>query len=239
MTPRPPSNRLLDALDPASRAELLAQSRCVDWCLGETVAEPRQRARHLHFPLSGFVSMMVAVDGRPGVETAMIGREGLLGSALLLGLKQESQLAVVQGEGVAWRVALAPLRLTLQANPDWRALLWRYVGVTMAQGARSAACLHYHAIVPRLARWLLMSQDRAQSNHFRLTHEFLSCMLGVRRVGVTEAAGRLRELDLIRYHRGELQVLDRAGLEARACSCYAEERRLGALAYRPSRAAAP
>lgn len=237
MNAHPPGNRLLDALDSSSCADLLAQSRCLDWRLGESLAEPRQRALHLHFPLSGFASLMVAVDGHPGVETAMIGREGVLGAALLLGLKQEPQQVVVQGAGRAWRVALAPLRLTLSANPEWQALLLRYVGGLMAQGARSAACLHYHAIVPRLARWLLMSQDRALSPHFQLTQEFLSCMLGVRRVGVTQAAGRLREQGLIRYQRGELQVLDRDGLLAQACSCYIEDRRLGALAYRPQRAA--
>ena len=125
----------------------------------------------------------------------------------------------------AWRIGAAAFRKELAASSALQTSLNRYLYVLMAQLASSAGCLRFHLIGPRLARWLLMTQDRAHADHFHVTHEFLAYMLGVRRVGITAAAGNLQRAGLVRYHRGELKVLDRAGLEDVACSCYATERR--------------
>jgi CRP-like cAMP-binding protein len=130
----------------------------------------------------------------------------------------------VQGSGSAWRVGRAEFRAELARSPPLRRLLDRYLYVLMAQLAGSAACLRFHEIRPRLARWLLMSQDRAHAERFHLTHEFLAYMLGVRRVGITAAAGAMQSSGLIEYRRGELHVIDRAGLEGAACECYASDR---------------
>ena len=153
----------------------------------------------------------------------MVGREGMLGAQLALGVATAPLRALVQGAGTAWRIGAGAFRRELARSPALQRSLDRYLYVLMAQLAASAACLRFHLIGPRLARWLLMSQDRAQADSFRVTHEFLAYMLGVRRVGITAAAGGLQRSGLIDYHRGELTVLDRAGLEAAACDCYAAD----------------
>lgn len=155
----------------------------------------------------------------------MVGREGMLGAQLALGVSSIPLHALVQGAGTAWRIAAAPFRHALSDSKALQLSLNRYVYVLMAQLATSAACTRFHRVEPRLARWLLMTQDRAHSDSFHLTHELLAHMLGVRRVGITGAACDLQRLGLIRYRRGAITVLDRAGLEAAACSCYAADRR--------------
>ena len=155
----------------------------------------------------------------------MVGREGMVGAQLALGVAVTPLRALVQGEGTARRVSAAAFRREVARSTTLQAGLNRYLYVLMTQLAASAACLRFHLISPRLARWLLMSHDHAQADKFRVTHEFLAYMLGVRRVGVTQAAGALQDSGLIRYHRGELTVLNRKGLEAAACSCYAADRK--------------
>jgi CRP-like cAMP-binding protein len=144
---------------------------------------------------------------------------------VVLGVRVAPLHGVVQGTGAAWRIETAAFERELLASEALQRGLHLYIQVLMTQLAASAACLRFHMIGPRMARWLLMTQDRAHSDAFPVTHEFLSYMLGVRRVGITIAAGVLQRAGLIEYHRGELKVLDRKGLEAAACSCYASDRR--------------
>jgi CRP-like cAMP-binding protein len=154
-----------------------------------------------------------------------VGREGMVGAELILGVLTTPLHSVVQGSGKAWSIAALPFRRELARSPALRQCLNRYLYVLMCQFAVSAACLRFHLIGPRLARWLLMTQDRAHSNSFHVTHEFLAYMLGVRRVGITSAAGDLQRAGLIEYRRGELIVVNRRGLEAAACGCYAANRK--------------
>jgi CRP-like cAMP-binding protein len=180
---------------------------------------------HAYFPIDGFISLLTLMDGNPGLEVGMVGREGMLGAPLRLGIPAAPLRALVQGAGSAWRIGSADLLRDIAQSPALQRGLDRYLYVRIVQLASAAACLRYHLIGPRLARWLLMSQDRAHADHLHVTHEFMAYMLGVRRVGVTVAAGALQRTGLIAYRRGEIRVLDRHGLEAMACSCYAADRR--------------
>ena len=165
------------------------------------------------------------MSGEVGLEVGMVGREGMLGSQLSLGVGAAPLHALVQGPGPAWRLETGAFNAELECSAALRREIGRYVYVLMTQLATSAGCARYHEIGPRLARWLLMSQDRAHARTFHMTQEFLGYMLGVRRVGITEAAGALQRAGLIEYQRGRLTVLDRAGLEAEACNCYAADRK--------------
>jgi CRP-like cAMP-binding protein len=217
-------NHLIESLPSSSRSRLLAICEPVDLALGEVLGEVGTPTRHVYFPTIGFISLVTTIKGRPTLEVGMVGREGMLGTQLVLGVETAPLHAVVQGAGAAWRVGASEFSRELARSAALQRRLNRYVYVTMAQLASSASCLRFHQIGPRLARWLLMTQDRAHSDNFRLTHEFLAYMLGVRRVGITTAASLLQRDGLIHYRRGEMQVLNRRGLKAAACSCYAADR---------------
>jgi CRP-like cAMP-binding protein len=218
-------NHLIELLPRKDRQRLLALCEPVQLALAEVIGEPGKPTRHVYFPTDGFISLVALVDGSPGVEVGMVGREGMLGAQLALGVVTAPFRALVQGEGAAWRVGAAAFRRELAVSKALQRGLNRYLYVLMAQQTASAGCLRFHLIGQRLARWLLMSQDRAHRSSFHVTHEFLAYMLGMRRVGITTAASVLQRSGLIKYHRGELTVLDRSGLEAAACSCYAADRK--------------
>ncbi|MEP7280931.1 MAG: Crp/Fnr family transcriptional regulator [Rubrivivax sp.] len=216
-------NHLIELLPRRDRTRLLAVCEPVQLELREELCARGERMRHVYFPTDGFISLVAQVDQHPSLEVGMVGREGMVGASLMLGVTTVPLRALVQGSGAAWRIDSAVFRRELARSPPLQRVLGGYLYVLMAQMAASAACLRFHLIQPRLARWLLMSQDRAHADSFQVTQEFLAYMLGVRRVGVTAAARALQHGGLIAYRRGELTVLDRAGLEAAACSCYASD----------------
>jgi CRP-like cAMP-binding protein len=220
-------NHLIERLPRVARQRFIAACESATLRLGDVLCEPGKPTRHVFFPVDGFISLVAPVDGKPALEVGMVGREGMLGAQLALGVATVPLHAVVQGPGTARRIAATAFRAELARSPALQRVMNRYLYVLMNQLASAAGCLRFHQIGPRLARWLLMSQDRAHADRFHVTHEFLAYMLGVRRVGITAAAGLLQREGLIEYHRGELAVLDRAGLEAAACGCYAADR----LAY--------
>jgi CRP-like cAMP-binding protein len=217
-------NHLIERLPRRERLRLLALCQPVQLVLGEVLCEAGTPTLHVYFPTEGFISLVARVDAHSGLEVGMVGREGMFGAQLVLGVAESPLRALVQGPGACWRVDVAAFTAELAASAALKRQLDRYLYVRTAQTVTAAGCLRFHLIGARLARWLLMSQDRAHSDQFHVTHECLAYMLGVRRVGVTVAAGRLQRLGLIAYHRGELTVRDRAGLEATACSCYASDR---------------
>ncbi|MDM0071706.1 Crp/Fnr family transcriptional regulator [Variovorax sp. J31P207] len=217
-------NRLVERLPRNDRRSLLALCEPVQLMLTEVLSELGKPTQHAYFPIDGFISLVARTDGHPGLEVGMVGREGMLGAQLALGVATVPLHALVQGPGAAWRITTADFRRELARSSALQRGLDRYIYVLMSQLAASAACQRFHLIGPRLARWLLMSRDRAHCDSFRVTHEFLALMLGVRRVGITTAASALQRRALIEYHRGDLTVLDRRGLEAMACGCYAEDR---------------
>lgn len=217
-------NQLLDHLPAAELRRLLAQSVRLPLRCGEQLATQDLPARTLLFPLQGFMSLVTPLDDHPLLQVGMVGREGVLGTQLLLGVPASPVSALVQEVGQAWALPAVELRRQLPASPALRRLLMRYLHVQLRLAATAAACLALHTLRDRLARWLLMGQDRAVADGFAVTQESLAHLLGVRRVGVTVAASGLQMAGLIRYHRGWITVSDRAGLEAAACGCYAQDR---------------
>ena len=220
----PRRNQLLAALKEEESLRWLPRLEAVDLPLGKVLCEPLEPMRHVYFPTVGFVSVVSMIEGSPGVEVGMVGREGMLGAHLVLHVVTAPARALVQGAGAAWRVEVGPFRRELARSAALQRSLKRYLYVLMVQLATSVACLRFHQVGPRLARWLLMSQDRAHADGFAITQEFLAYMLGVRRVGITAAAVLLQQRGLIEYHRGAMHVLDRDGLEAAACGCYRADR---------------
>jgi CRP-like cAMP-binding protein len=214
-------NQLIDAMPTKQRKQFLAQCEPVDLTFGEILCEPDRRYQSVYFPRTSFISLVAVVGKHPPLEMGLIGNEGMLGVTLILGVTVAPLRAVVQGAGTAWRMPSTLLQVALQESPGLLRSLNLYLYVLMAQLGQTAACTRFHEVDARLARWLLMTHDRAHADHFHLTHQYLADMLGVQRSAVTIAAGALQRKKLISYTRGEINILSRTGLEASACECYA------------------
>jgi CRP-like cAMP-binding protein len=216
-------NLLLASLPRSALRDLLTGLKPVALALGEVLQEPGEPVRDVFFPQTCLVSLIVVVDDDLGLEVSLVGRDGMVGVPLVLGANLSPVRALVQGAGSALRMNKAAFRLALRRNAPLQRVLQGYAHTLMAQIAQTAACNRYHLLEARLARWLLMTRDRVEAGDFMMTQQFLSTMLGVRRVGVSDAASSFQRRHLIEYSRGHITILDHEGLEAASCSCYAHD----------------
>jgi CRP-like cAMP-binding protein len=214
------ANRLLEVLPKSDLRQLLDRCEKVELAFGEVLHAPLERLCHVYFPISSFISLSMRVDNSASLEVALVGSEGMFGIPLALGVDTSPVSAAVRGAGTALRLDGELFRRQLEQSRALRSEIDRYVFVHLSQLEQATACTRFHVVEARLARWLLMLQDRAHASTFHITQELLAEMLGVRRVGVTKAASSLQRRDLIHYKRGKITVLDRRGLEGASCECY-------------------
>jgi CRP-like cAMP-binding protein len=213
-------NSLLAGLPASSLKNVLHSCEQVQLKFAQVLGQPNERIRHVYFPIEGFVSMVAVLEDGGHLRVGIVGNEGMIGASLALGVNSSSDRAIVQREGVALRMPADVFGRQCASSRALRVIVNRYLHVSMAQLAQLAACTGYHMVEARLARWLLTSRDRAQSDDFYVTHELLAYMLGVRRVGVTQAAAALQARGLIAYRRGHITIVDGEGLGQASCGCY-------------------
>ena len=220
MATRAIQNELLGAMTGKAYDALTPSLVPVKLAFGEVLYRPGEAITQVYFPCESMVSLLLPVEDHIDIEVGLVGREGMVGASLALGITDSPVKALVQGAGSALTLNAARFRRELAGNPALQRAVNRYLHSLMQQITQTAACNRFHVVEARLARWLLMTRDRMRSSKFRMTHEFLSHMLGVRRVGVTEAASSLQRKKLIAYTRGNIHILDDRGLEAASCACY-------------------
>jgi CRP-like cAMP-binding protein len=214
-------NALLAALPDAEQARWRSQLESVELPLGAVLYEAGNRLTHVYFPTTAIVSLICVMDNGATTEIAMVGNEGLVGVSLFMGGESTTSRAVVQSAGLGYRLKASQVMEEFDRAGPVMNLLLRYTQALITQMAQTAVCNRHHSLDQQLCRWLLLSMDRLRSNELVLTQELIANLLGVRREGVTEAAGRLHAAGLIAYRRGHMTVLDRAQLERRSCECYA------------------
>jgi CRP-like cAMP-binding protein len=217
----PQQNYLLAALSPAERDRLYPHLRLVPMPLGKVLYESGDVLRHVYFPTDSIVSLLYVLADGASAEISVVGNEGLIGIALFMGGETTPSRAIVQSAGHAYRLIGQQLKGEFHRNGEMQLLLLRYTQALITQMAQTAVCNRHHSVDQQLCRWLLLSLDRLSSNQLTMTQELIANMLGVRREGVTEAAGKLHRLGVIRYARGQITVLDRPKLERLCCECYA------------------
>ncbi len=224
-TGREVENLILASLPPAERTYLLAHMERVNLPRGETVIEPEEAIPYVYFPVGALVSLVSITEEGRSVEAGTIGREGMAGLPVVLGAGTTPMRSVVQIEGGAYRMRAREAKAEFDGGGALQKALHRYIHALFVASAQAAACNRLHPMEGRLCRWLLVAGDGVQSESLPLTHEYLAIMLGVRRAGVTEACGLLRDQGLIDYTRGTIRLTDRGGLEEVACECYQIVRR--------------
>lgn len=217
----PRQNRLLAVLPAADLERLLPHLKLIPLPLGEVLYESGIELRYVYFPTDSIVSLLYVMEDGDSAEIAVVGNEGVIGISLFMGGETTPSRAVVQSAGHAYRLPGQALKQEFIRGAAMQHLLLRYTQALLTQMAQTAVCNRHHSLDQQLCRWLLLSLDRLASNELVMTQELIANMLGVRREGVTEAAGKLQQAGLIHYSRGHITVLDRAGLEARTCECYA------------------
>jgi CRP-like cAMP-binding protein len=227
-----PTNAVLDALAHSTELEE------VELALGQRLYEQSGPIEYVYFPTSCLISVIAMVGDDKGVEVGLVAGEGMVGLEAAVGMPVAGFCAIVQGAGTARRMKVSALRAEMRHNPLLQNALLAVAYSMMRQAGQTAACNQHHRVDERLARWLLMIRDRVRSSRFKLTHEFASRMLGVRRVGVTIAAGKLQRQGLIRYSRGDVEILDQAGLVEASCACYRSPMAVGTQPVDAARAAA-
>lgn len=222
---RPEHNHLLAALHESTFERLRPRLKFVPLPLGKVIYEPGVEMRHVYFPTDSIVSLLYVMHDGASAEISVVGNEGVLGVSLFMGGESTPSRAVVQSEGGAFTLPRQVLRDEFNRHGELMELMLRYTQALITQMAQTAVCNRHHSVDQQLCRWLLMSLDRLSSNRLLMTQELIANMLGVRREGVTEAAGKLQKLGVIAYKRGKIEVLDRPKLESLACECYAVVKR--------------
>jgi CRP-like cAMP-binding protein len=219
--PSPRDNHILDALPAEERERLFPHLELVEIVLGTVLYESGDTLRHIYFPTDSIVSLLYILEDGASAEIAVVGNEGALGVALFMGGETTPSRAIVQSAGFAYRLTGQRLKDEFERHGQMLHVLLRYTQSLITQMSQTAVCNRHHSVDQQLCRWLLLSLDRLPSSQLNMTQELISNMLGVRREGVTNAAGKLQELGVIRYNRGHITVLDRPKLETLSCECYA------------------
>jgi CRP-like cAMP-binding protein len=218
--PGPEQNHLLAALPPPERERLFSHLKLVTLPLGSVLYEAGDAQRYIYFPVDAIVSLLYVLKNGSSAEIAVVGNDGAIGIALFMGGATTTNRAIVQSAGTAYRLTRKRLTQEFERHGEMLHVLLRYTQALITQMAQTAVCNRHHSVDQQLCRWLLLSLDRLTSNELTMTQELIANMLGVRREGVTEAAGKLQKLGVIRYRRGKITVLDRPRLEALSCECY-------------------
>lgn len=217
---RSAKNQLVETFSSMERKRIILQCDLIEYSPGFVLQESDKTIEYAYFPLSGFVSLISALNDKQSLALSLVGCEGMIGEALVLGAKKAALCATAQSTLTVLRMTASALRREMDKNPQFHLVLKKHVHHLIMQLSQTSVCSHFHEAEPRLARWLLLMSDRAKSDQFHLTHQGLGQMLGVRRSAVTIAAGLLQQRKLIHYTRGEITILNRKGLEASACQCY-------------------
>lgn len=216
----PLNNRLLAALPPEAQKRVFPHLVPVQLPLGTVVYEAGQHVEYVYFPTNCIISLLYVMEDGASAEISVVGNEGIVGIAVFMGGESTPSRAIVQSGGSAFRLPAGELRKEFNSHPDMRMLMLRYTQALITQMAQTAVCNRHHSIDQQLCRWLLLSLDRLPDNSLTMTQELIANMLGVRREGVTEAAGKLQRLGVITYQRGHITILDRPHLERLCCECY-------------------